>query len=131
MIGLDTNVIVRFLVIDDPEQAKKASTLVRTAIKNNQPLFIDSIVLCELVWVLEGAYSFSKEEISDVLEKILMTEQIIIQDRDEAWLALDDYRSGAADFSDYYIGRINKTSGCNSTATFDQALKGNDLFRLL
>ena len=131
MIGLDTNVIIRFLVMDDPTQAKKASTLVRTALKNQEELFIDSVVLCEMVWVLEGAYEFARDEIADVLEKILMTELIAIQDRDEAWLALNDYRQGRADFSDYYIGRINKNSGSDYTVTFDQELKECDLFVLL
>ncbi len=60
MIGLDTNVIIRFLVMDDPTQAKKASTLVRTALKNQEELFIDSVVLCEMVWVLEGAMNLRK-----------------------------------------------------------------------
>ncbi|MCI0446899.1 PIN domain-containing protein, partial [bacterium] len=62
--------------------------------------------------------------------KILMTELIIVQNQDEAWLALNDYRNGRADYSDYFIGRINKSFDCDHTATFDQALASSDLFTL-
>lgn len=131
MTGLDTNVLVRYLIMDDPAQGKKASGLIRDSAKRNEPVFVNSIVLCELVWVLDAAYKFSKTEIADVLEKILMTELIVVQNQDEAWLALSDYRAGEADFSDYLIGRINRSSKCDKTVTFDQALRSNELFTLL
>lgn len=130
MIGLDTNVLVRYLVMDDPSQGKKASGLIQESAKHNEKLFVNNVVLCELVWVLEAAYNFSKSEIADVLGKILMTELIIVQNQDEAWLALNDYRNGRADYSDYFIGRINKSFDCDHTATFDQALASSDLFTL-
>jgi predicted nucleic-acid-binding protein len=131
MIGLDTNVLVRYLVMDDPSQGKKASSLIQESAKRNEELFVNNVVLCELVWVLEAAYNFSKSEIADVLEKILMTELIIVQNQDEAWLALNDYRNGTADNSDYFIGRINKSFKCDQTATFDQALRSSELFTQL
>lgn len=131
MIGLDTNVLVRYLVMDDAAQGKKASGLIQETAKSNEELFINNVVLCELVWVLDAAYNFSKTEITDVLEKILMTELIIVQNQDEAWLALNDYRNGAADYSDYFIGRINKGFECENTATFDQALRSSELFTIL
>lgn len=128
MIGLDTNVLIRYLVMDDAAQGKKASTLIQESAERKEELFINNIVLCELVWVLDAAYNFAKNEIADVLEKILMTELIIIQNQDEAWLALNDFRNGSADYSDYFIGRINKSFECEYTATFDQALGSSDLF---
>lgn len=131
MIGLDTNVLVRYLVMDDAAQGKKASGFIEERAESNEELFINNVVLCELVWVLDGAYNFSKSEIGDVLEKILITELIIVQNQDEAWLALSDYRSGSADYSDYFIGRINKGFDCDHTATFDQGLGSSDLFELL
>jgi predicted nucleic-acid-binding protein len=128
MIGLDTNVLVRYLVMDDPEQGKKASKLIQDAVEGSESLFINNVVLCELVLVLDAAYNFTKNEIADVLEKIMMTELLVIQDQDEAWLALNDFRNGAADYSDYFIGRINKSFECEHTATFDQAVGSSDLF---
>lgn len=131
MIGLDTNVLVRYLVMDDPAQGKKAARLIQDSFEHNESLFINNVVLCELVWILDAAYDFSKTEIADALEKILMTELIIVQNQDEAWLALSDYRSGSADYSDYFIGRINKSFECDKTASFDQDLGSSDLFKLL
>ena len=131
MIGLDTNVLVRYLVMDDLAQGKKATRLIQDSADRNESIFVNNVVLCELVWVLDAAYNFSKAEITDVLEKILMTELIIVQNQDEAWLALNDYRNGAADYSDYFIGRINKSFECENTATFDQALRASDLFTIL
>lgn len=131
MIGLDTNVLVRFLVMDDPVQGKKASRLIQDSVERNESLFINDVVLCELVWVLDAAYNFSKVEIAGVLEKILMTELLIVQNQDEAWLALNDFRTGKADYSDYFIGRINKSFESDNTATFDKDLGKVDLFRLL
>jgi predicted nucleic-acid-binding protein len=131
MIGLDTNVLVRYLVMDDPAQGKKATELITETAEQNEEVFVNNVVLCELVWVLDAAYNFSKAEITDVLEKLLMTELIIVQNQDEAWLALNDYRNGTADYSDYFISRINKSFECDHTATFDQALRSSDLFALL
>ena len=131
MTGLDTNVLARYLIMDDPTQGKKASRLIQDSAKRNEPVFVNNVVLCELVWVLDAAYSFSRKEIVDVLEKIMITELIVVQNQDEAWLALRDYREGEADFSDYFIGRINKSSECDKTVTFDQALRSNELFTLL
>ena len=105
--------------------------LIQEAADRNEEIFISNVVLCELVWVLEAAYNFSKKEISNVLEKILMTELLIVQNQDEAWLALNDYRNGPADYSDYFIGRIHKSFDCEHTATFDQGLSSSDLFVLL
>ncbi|HEY7161199.1 MAG TPA: PIN domain nuclease, partial [Acidobacteriota bacterium] len=113
---------------DDAAQGKKAATLIQDSAKRTEELFVNNVVLCELVWVLQAAYDFSKTEIADVLEKILMTELIIVQNQDEAWLALSDYRTGAADYSDYFIGRINKSFDCEYTVTFDQATGSSDLF---
>ncbi len=73
--------------------------------------FIDSIVLCELVWVLRGAYGYEKEEIVAVLEKMFSTVEFSIEDKDIAYGALEDYRCGPGDFADYLIGWRNRMAG--------------------
>ncbi|MBI1865127.1 MAG: type II toxin-antitoxin system VapC family toxin, partial [Nitrospirae bacterium] len=107
MRGLDTNVLVRYLVQDDPGQAVRAARYIRNAMQANETCFINSIVLCELVWVLDAAYEFPKNVIVDVLEKLFMTRQIEIENKDIAWAALGDYRTGKAGFADCLIGRRN------------------------
>lgn len=131
MKGLDTNVLVRYLVKDDIQQAEKASAFIRKAISEGEALFINHIVLCELVWVLESAYGFPKREIADVLEKLLMTRQFEIESRDIVRQAVSDYRHGKGDVADYLIGRLNHARGCDETITFDRALKPTSHFVVL
>ncbi|RMG98478.1 MAG: PIN domain-containing protein [Candidatus Dadabacteria bacterium] len=121
MIGLDTNVLVRYLVQDDPDQARDATALIEGAAGRGERLFLCSVVLCEVVWVLEAAYGVPKREIAETLEKILATRQLDVEHHDCARAALADFRAGKADFSDCFIGRIHEARGCERTATFDRA----------
>jgi predicted nucleic-acid-binding protein len=131
MKGIDTNVLVRYLVRDDEEQAKTAVICIQKIIASGGLCFINIIVLCELVWVLESAYGFQKKDIAEVLEKILMTKQFEIEAKDIARLALNDYRDGQGDFADYVIGRNNSANGCELTYTFDRSLKNHSGFVIL
>lgn len=119
MIGLDTNVLVRFLVGDDVDQAKRAEEFIEQA-ANRGPLFINQIVLCELIWVLSYAYDYSKATLVDLLEKMLSTKQFEIEEREVVWSALALYKKTKADFSDCLLGTKNHQLGCTYTATFDQ-----------
>jgi predicted nucleic-acid-binding protein len=125
--GLDTNVLVRYLVRDEPTQAARATR----ELERDDRFLIGSVVLCEMVWVLEAGYGFSRTEIGDTLEKILATAQFEIEGKDLALAALDDFRASRADFSDCLVGRCNRAAGAAETVTFDRALKGFDGFRLL
>ena len=120
MIGLDTNVLVRYLVQDDPAQARKATQFIDKALQEHELLFLNCIVLCELVWVLESAYGYSKLTIIDVLDKILTTAQFEIEQKDEVRKALDDFKRRNTDFADCLIGRKNLNSGCSHTVSFDK-----------
>lgn len=128
MKGLDTNVLVRYLVKDDERQAEKASVYIRKTVSLGESCFINHIVLCELVWVLELAYGFSKKEIADVLEKILITKQFEIESKDIVRQAIHDYWHGSGDLADYLIGRINHDKGCDATFTFDRDLRQGPFF---
>ncbi len=88
-------------------------------------------MLCELVWVLRGAYDLDKRETILALEKILATVELAIEDKDLVHRALDDYRTGKGDFADYLIGWRDRKAGCGETITFDGSLRGDDLFRVL
>ena len=131
MKGLDTNVLVRYLVQDDLEQWKSAAEYIKRVKANGETCFINNIVLCELVWVLGTSYKFSRDEIINVLEKILRTSIFDFKDKSAAWSAIQRMKQGKADFSDYLIGRLNQAAGCTETASFDIKLKGAEGFRLL
>ena len=127
MTGVDTNVLVRYIVRDEPTQAARASR----ELERGERFLVGSIVLCELVWVLETGYGFSRRDVAVTLERILATAQFEIEAKDLALGALDDFRRSTADFSDCLLGRRNRAAGVAETVTFDRSLKGLVGFRLL
>lgn len=131
MIGLDTNVLLRYVVRDDPKQAAAADRVIDSAAERGEDLFLCGVVLCELTWVLESGYGYERAAIAKVFDKLLATEQFQLERKDEVRSALDGYREGQADFSDYLIGRLNTAHGCERTATFDGALRGEPGFEVL
>jgi predicted nucleic-acid-binding protein len=131
MIGLDTNVLVRYLVQDDPGQSRKAKQVITKQCTGDDPGFINRIVLCELVWVLESAYGYSKDTIVTVLEKLLRTSQLKIEDVQAAWTAFRMYQKGKADFADCLMGATNRLGGCETTVSFDQAASRLEGFRVI
>jgi predicted nucleic-acid-binding protein len=131
MRGLDTNVLLRYLTLDDKPQAALAAREIDASAAAGERMLIQPLVLCEMVWVLESAYRFGKREILTVLERILTTAQFEIAQKDIVWAALGDYRRGKGDFSDYFLGRANEKQGASLTLTFDKALKADPRFRPL
>ncbi|MGZ8330371.1 MAG: PIN domain-containing protein, partial [Rhodoplanes sp.] len=120
MIGLDTNILVRLVVADDPAQTARAQRFVETRCTPEAPGFINCIVLAELVWVLARAYDYSRAEIAAAVENLLAGDDRVIEHDDEVRDALEIYRSGRGDFVDALILYINRARGCEATATFDR-----------
>lgn len=131
MLGLDTNVLVRYLTQDDPVQAEKASDIIENECTVENSGFINNIVLCELVWVLSRAYGYKRMDICLVLKRLFMCSEISLENSDAVWSAYHDYEKGPADFADCLISRINKINGADSTVTFDAACKGMQFFRAI
>jgi len=131
MIGIDTNVLVRYLAQDDPAQVRRVDAFVSEALNDDIRIHIDDIVLCETAWVLRAAYRLGKNTIAAALDKVLSTTLFSFDDRELLRAALHDYREGAADFADYVIGRRNIRSGCEHTVTFDRSLRGDSSFLML
>jgi predicted nucleic-acid-binding protein len=131
VIGIDTNVLVRYLTQDDAAQARRVDALIAGAEENRERLHIDDIVLCELVWVLRGAYRLSKPTVLAAIDKIISTSLFSFDDRELLRVALEDYREGRGDFADYIIGRRNIRNGCEHSVTFDRSLSGSATFSLL
>jgi len=131
MIGLDTNILVRYLTHDEPAQYAKAAAFIDSATQKGEQFLVNAPVLCELVWVLSSVYEYSRAEISNALEQMFATAQFEIERLDEARQALNDFRGTKADFSDALIGRINQALGAEHTVSFDRDLKGVKTFRVL
>lgn len=131
MIGINTNILVRYLTYDDPEQARKAAEVLETTCTKENPGFVPLVVICELVWVLKGAYKYPKDKIIEILWKLLGTLEIIVQDSAIVREALWHFETGKAGFADYLIGCICEEYGCKHVITFDKKLNHSSLFRLL
>ena len=131
MIGIDTNVLVRYIVQDDPRQSRSATRFIESSCTNDTQGLISHIVLCEFVWVLATAYGYERRDIVRVLEQLLRIAQFRIVDPQIVWRAFRDYRDHGADFSDHLIGRLHAALGCERTVTFDRAAAAADGFELL
>ena len=129
MVALDTNVIVRYIAQDDPLQSAAATRVFEEVITDENHGFITSIAMCETIWVLSRAYGQPREKLVQVIEALLKADKLEVEHRDLVWGAMDDFRNGKADFSDYLIARIGKAQGASTTLSFDEkALKSKDLF---
>lgn len=122
MIGLDTNVLVRYITQDEPQQARRASRIIEELCNKTSPGRIAQIVLCELVWVLRSAYGYEKNQVIAVLDQILVTAELDVENEALARKALDAWRTGSADYSDYLIVLSNRAAGCELTYSFDARL---------
>ena len=130
MIGIDTNVLVRYVVQDDARQAAVANQFIETTLSDDEPGWIASVVLCEFVWVLEAAYGYTRNAIVATLQRLFEVDRFRVEVPSLAWRALDDYRGGA-DFSDALIALCNEQEGCAYTATFDRDATKLKAMRLL
>lgn len=122
MIALDTNVLVRFLVEDDAAQHRRATQLIERASREEIPLLVTDVVLCELVWVLDYSYRVDRPELIAVLRELLSARQLLIVSRDSIARAVDAFAAGRGDFADYVIREQARAMGSDSVATFDRAL---------
>ena len=119
MIGLDTNVLVRYVAQDDPKQSPQATRLIES-LTAEAPGYVSIVSVVELVWVLTGCYKSTRNEIGEVLETLLRTKEIVVAHADTVWKALRIFRAGKADFADCLIERSANETGCSHTATFDR-----------
>lgn len=128
MIALDTNVLVRYLVQDDPKQSGEATRLIERAVEREESLYLSQIVVCELVWVLSYAYGFPRKEIAAVLDTLRRAAQLEIEGAESVRRAIDDYSSGRGDFADFLIAEHALARGCSHVATFDRTLHSDRRF---
>jgi predicted nucleic-acid-binding protein len=119
MIGLDTNVIVRFLTHDDPVQTV-AAVKVMGSLSQQSPGFLSLVVVVELVWVLEVSYRFRKHEIEKVLETLLRSKELVVDRAEIVAQALPRFKVSNADFADCLVERCGHAAECQYTVTFER-----------
>ena len=118
MIGIDTNVLVRFLVRDDQEQFERARRLVRRETQGGETVLISLIVLLETEWVLRSRYGLAKTEILTALSALLDTVELQFEDVQSIEAALYSWENSVAEFAECLIDARHHTLGCRTTATF-------------
>lgn len=131
MIGLDTNVIVRYVTQDDARQAAAASRLFERILTVERPGFVGLITLCEVAWVLADCYEADKPRIAAVIEGLLGTRQLMVEEAEIVWKAMRAWEKSSADFSDVLVGQILAARGCEKVVTFDRAAAKLPGFELL
>ena len=124
MIGLDTNVLVRYIMQDDARQSPLATRLVES-LSAASPGFVSLVSVVELAWVLGSAYGLDRDQLVQGLEGLLRTKEIVVDRAEAVWKALRILQKSNADLADCLIERTAASAGCNKTMTFDRgAVKG-------
>ena len=125
MIALDTNVLVRLLVQDNPHQFMAATALLEAASEAGEPCYLSDVVLAETIWVLRSRYGAGRSDLQTVLTQILADSRYLLDDPDTVTEALAAFAEGKAGFSDYLISARARRKGARATFTFDRKLKGH------
>jgi predicted nucleic-acid-binding protein len=120
MIGLDTNILVRYLTQDDPVQSAQARKIMEQQLTEENPGFISMVATVELVWVLENAYKFSAREVAAAVERVLQTDVLVVQNEQEVFTAVAKLKEGRGSFADALIAALGSWANCSRTLTFDR-----------
>jgi predicted nucleic-acid-binding protein len=131
MIGLDTNILVRYLTQDDPVQSVKATKILERRLTPKNPGFVSVVVIVETVWVLDRAYGLAAPEIAATVERLLQVEVLMIEDEQEVFTAMIALKQGRASFADALIAELAARAGCTRTLTFDQKAARLSSFQLV
>ncbi len=131
MIGLDTNVVIRYLVQDDKRQSAAATRFIENSLTTDAPGYINHVTLCEIIWVLQRCYGVKKAQVREIIKALLGTKQLIVENVEVTWKALRAFDAKNADFCDALIGQVNIHSGCEHTVTFDKRAASFSGFDLL
>jgi predicted nucleic-acid-binding protein len=119
MIGLDTNVLVCYIMQDDAKQAPRATRLVES-LSADAPGFVPLVAVVELAWVLSSAYDLKREQLVQAFEGLLRTKELVIERAEVVWQALRAFQAANTDFADCLIARSAASAGCEKTMTFDR-----------
>jgi predicted nucleic-acid-binding protein len=120
MIGLDTNILVRYLAQDDAIQSPKATQIIERRLTAEEPGFISLVTMVETVWVLDRIYCLPAQKTAAAIERMLQADTLVIQNEQEVFTAMMMFRVGRGSFSDALIGTLGAWAGCVSTLTFDR-----------
>jgi predicted nucleic-acid-binding protein len=131
MIGLDTNIFVRYLTRDDPGQFRQAAQILERDLTTDNPGFVSLVTVAGLVWVLESIYDFTNEQVASAVYRMLRVPMLQIQNAREVFFAVEAHQTSTASFEDALIGALGAWAGCSTTLTFDKKAARLPSFRLV
>ena len=131
MIGLDTNILVRYLAQDDPAQSPKATELIERQLTEENPGFVSVVAMVETVWVLDRAYGLADHAIAAAIERALRADVLVVESEQEVFAAMIALKEGHGSFADALIGAVGARAGCSHTMTFDRKASRLPGFKLL
>jgi predicted nucleic-acid-binding protein len=120
MMGLDTNVLLRYLAQDDPRQSARATEIIERRLTEQEPGFVSLVTILEVVWVLKSLFKRTRQQIANDIEMLLAADTLEVQNEQEVYLAVVSLRNGKATFEDALIGSLSTWRGCFTTLTFDE-----------
>ena len=120
MIGLDSNILVRYLTQDDPIQSAKATEVIERRLTEENPGFVSIVAMVETVWVLDRAYELTTNEIAAAVERMLQTSVLVVENEQQVFTAMIAIKEGRGSFADALIVALGARVGCSRTLTFDQ-----------
>jgi predicted nucleic-acid-binding protein len=120
VIGLDTNILVRYLAQDDPVQSPKATELIERQLTEENPGFLSVVAMVETAWILDRAYGLAADEIAAAIERMLQADVLVVDNEQEVFTAMIALKEGHGSFADALIGGLGARAGCTRTLTFDQ-----------
>jgi predicted nucleic-acid-binding protein len=120
MIGLDTNILVRYLTQDDPIQSLEAAEIIERRLTEKNPGFVSIVAMVEIAWVFERAYRLAAGEIAAAIERMLQIDVLVVENEQEVFSAMIALKEGQGSFADAVIAALGRRAGCSRTLTFDQ-----------
>ena len=120
MIGLDTNILVRYLTQDDPVQSPKATEIIERQLTEEHPGFVSSVVMVEIVCILDRAYGLATHEIAATVERMLQTDVLVVENEQEVFTAMIALKERRGSFADAMVAALSAKAGCSCTLTFDE-----------
>jgi predicted nucleic-acid-binding protein len=131
MIGLDTNLLVRYLAQDDAVQSPQSNRIIDRQLSLQEPGFISLATMIETVWVLGSRYKMTGAAVAAVVERILAADTLVVQNEQEVFRAMIALKTGAGSFVDTLIGALGIWAGCSTTLTFDRGASRLHGFQLV
>jgi predicted nucleic-acid-binding protein len=131
MIGLDTNVIMRYLAQDDPAQSAQATELIERELSEEEPGFVSVVAMAETAWILERVYGLTTAELAAAIERMLQVNALVVESEQQVFTAMIAVKEGRGSFADALTGALGAKAGCSHTLTFDRRALELAGFRIL